>query len=62
MPTIEYKCLHCGHAFNRTILKGDEPGGEVCPQCHHGKVQPSTQSPRIFEGFASFSTFAKDTN
>jgi hypothetical protein len=39
-----------------------EPGGEACPKCNHGKVNPSTQSPRLFEGIASFSTLAKDTN
>lgn len=62
MPTIEYKCPHCGLAFNRTILKGEEPGSETCPQCRHGEVNPATQSPRLFEGIASFSTLAKDTN
>jgi putative FmdB family regulatory protein len=62
MPTIEYKCQHCGHAFNRTILKGDEPGSEPCPKCHHEKVKPSMQSPGLFEGIANFSTLGKDTN
>ena len=62
MPTVEYKCRHCGHAFSRTILKGDDPCSETCPKCHHGKVKPATQSPRLFEEIASFSTLAKDTN
>jgi putative FmdB family regulatory protein len=62
MPTIEYQCLNCGHVFNRTVLKGDAPGSAACPKCHRGKAKPSTQSPRLFEGIASFSTLAKDTN
>jgi putative FmdB family regulatory protein len=62
MPIIEYKCPHCGHSFNRMILKGDEPGSETCPECHRGKVKPPTQYPRLFEGIANFSTLAKDTN
>jgi putative FmdB family regulatory protein len=62
MPTIEYKCHHCGHAFKRTIMKGDETGSENCSECHRGKVKPSTQSPGLFEGIANFSTLAKDTN
>jgi putative FmdB family regulatory protein len=53
MPTIEYKCPLCGNAFNRTILKYDDPGSEVCPECHHGKVKPAMQSPGLFEGIAN---------
>ena len=61
MPTIEYKCQHCGHAFNRMTLEGDEPGRATCPKCQT-KVKPAMQSPRLFQGMASFSTLAKDTN
>ncbi|MEJ2158338.1 MAG: hypothetical protein P8X96_23675 [Desulfobacteraceae bacterium] len=62
MPTVEYKCPRCEHAFKRTILKGNVAGSAACPKCHHDKVKPATQSPRLFDGIASFSTLAKDTN
>ena len=37
MPTYEYKCLECGHRFERFQKMTDEPLDE-CPSCG-GKVK-----------------------
>lgn len=32
MPTYEYECLHCGHAFEQFQQMSDKPL-EKCPKC-----------------------------
>ena len=37
MPLYEYKCLGCGHQFERLILKTSPP--VACPACAGGSVE-----------------------
>lgn len=39
MPTYEYRCVQCGHQFERFQFINDEPLGKAdCPVCH-GEVK-----------------------
>ncbi len=56
MPTYEYKCRDCGHAFER--FQGiNEPALEVCPECE-GRVQRliSTGGGLVFKGPGFYAT------
>jgi putative FmdB family regulatory protein len=62
MPTIDYTCSHCGHSFQRVILKGEEDRPVTCPHCKARDAKPVKGAESLFDGIASFSTLAKDTS
>lgn len=33
MPIYEYRCIACGHVFERIRPMGDTGGGLECPEC-----------------------------
>ena len=56
MPTYEYKCRDCAHAFER--FQGiNEPAIEVCPECE-GRVQRliSSGGGLVFKGPGFYAT------
>jgi putative FmdB family regulatory protein len=62
MPNIEYHCRHCGHTFQQVVLRGEEKQPATCPRCKARDAQPAKSAESLFDGIASFSTLAKDTN
>jgi len=62
MPTVDYTCQHCGHAFERVVLRGEEAHPVVCPQCKAREAIPKRGYTGLFDGIASFSSLGKDTN
>jgi len=62
MPTIDYTCQHCGHGFERVVLRGEEPRPVVCPRCKAPDAQPKRGYTGLFNGIAPSSSLAKDTN
>jgi putative FmdB family regulatory protein len=62
MPTIDYTCPRCGHSFKRVALMDEEPPPAACPRCKASKVKPIRGSTGLFNGIASFSRLANDTN
>jgi hypothetical protein len=59
---IDYTCRNCRHTFSRLVLRGEEEGPAVCPQCRNPRVLPTRASAGLFDGIASFSSLSKDTN
>jgi putative FmdB family regulatory protein len=47
MPTYEYQCRACHHAFTdiKKIADRDLPCGEPCPQCRKRKVERGISAP-----------------
>ena len=62
MPSVEFNCSACGHAFNRVVFKGDDTQGTVCPRCGSDRVESSPAAESLFDGIASFSSLATDVN
>jgi len=62
MPSIEFKCRECGHAFSRVALRGEAARVIVCPQCRRKTAHPAKPPESLFNGISSFSTLSKDTN
>ncbi len=63
MPKIEFRCKTCGHSFERLVLRGDEQKTFPCPECgEKEKIKPAPGAESLFEGIASFSSLAGDTN
>jgi putative FmdB family regulatory protein len=56
MPTYEYECLDCGHAFERYQRISDDPL-EECPECG-GKVRRliSSGGGLVFKGPGFYAT------
>jgi putative FmdB family regulatory protein len=44
MPSYEYECRHCGHAFETTrrVEERDQP--QPCPQCESTRVERKLSS------------------
>ena len=61
MPTYEYKCTACGHAFERFQSMSAEPI-KRCPQCGKAKVKRliSTGAGLIFKGSGFYITDYRD--
>jgi putative FmdB family regulatory protein len=56
MPTYEYECPHCGHAFELFQKMSDEPL-KKCPKCKKGvKRLIGTGSGVIFKGSGFYAT------
>ena len=57
MPTYEYECKACGHAFEKSHSMTAEPI-KVCPKCHKKKVIRliSSGSGIIFKGAGFYAT------
>ncbi|HHW44843.1 zinc ribbon domain-containing protein [Desulfofundulus thermobenzoicus] len=47
MPIYEFRCLNCGHRFERLCSMGEKGEGQVCPACR------STGAQRVMSSFAS---------
>jgi putative FmdB family regulatory protein len=62
MPTIDYTCQCCGHAFKRVVLQGDPLKSVNCPRCGTPGVRPLRGPARLFDGIAPFSRLARDRN
>ena len=62
MPTIDYTCQDCGHRFSRVVLRGEEAGPQPCPECRTPDARPAKKATGLFDGIASFSSLASDTN
>lgn len=63
MPTYDYKCAHCGYAFEKflSISKRDEPLTEPCPSCNvGGQVEKMVASPLIVSESGDFITKTPD--
>lgn len=47
MPTYEYQCVKCNHAFEtiKRIADRDAPCGEPCPQCGKRRVERGISVP-----------------
>lgn len=60
MPTYEYKCLECGHVFEKFQKMSDEPINE-CPKCK-GKVKRllGAGAGPIFKGSGFYQTDYKN--
>lgn len=39
MPTYELRCLECGHAFDRFLMRLLKQSDKVCPECGSTRVQ-----------------------
>jgi len=59
---IDYTCGRCQHAFRRLVLRGEEEGLAVCPQCKDPHAIPTRAPTGLFDGIAPFSSLSKDTN
>ena len=61
MPTYEYKCTACGHAFERFQSMSAEPI-KRCPQCGKSKVKRliGTGAGLIFKGSGFYITDYRD--
>jgi putative FmdB family regulatory protein len=61
MPTYEYKCTACGHAFERFQSMSAEPI-KRCPQCGKAKVKRliGTGAGLIFKGSGFYITDYRD--
>lgn len=33
MPIFEFRCLECGHVFERLFMRSDEEANLGCPEC-----------------------------
>jgi putative FmdB family regulatory protein len=56
MPTYDYECPHCGHAFEFSQKMTDEPL-KKCPKCKKGvKRLIGTGSGVIFKGKGFYAT------
>ncbi|MGD9017549.1 MAG: zinc ribbon domain-containing protein [Desulfobacterales bacterium] len=62
MPILDYRCRECGHSFERVVLGGEPIRSVVCPECHDPKARPEAVPRGFFDGIASFSALARDTN
>ena len=62
MPNVEYHCRQCGRTFQRVVLRGEENRPAACPHCKARDAKPAKVAESLFDGIASFSTLAKDTN
>jgi putative FmdB family regulatory protein len=34
MPIFEFRCLECGHVFEKLFMSSDEEVNLECPECH----------------------------
>ena len=62
MPSVDFLCKDCGHAFTRLVFKGDDTLGTVCPCCGSGSIKTQPISESLFDGIASGSSLSKDVN
>lgn len=62
MPSTEYICRQCNHAFRRVTLKDDEDAQQTCPRCKARNVKPSMKATSLFKGIGNNSALAGDTN
>jgi putative FmdB family regulatory protein len=55
MPTYQYKCLACGHQFEKTMLlsEHEHPPAIACPKCHSTNVR---QVPASFQAITGTKT------
>lgn len=49
MPLYEYRCIKCGHHFEK-IQHFDSPAETVCPKCHGELERPLTAPAFQFKG------------
>jgi putative FmdB family regulatory protein len=63
MPTYEYKCSACGHAFEQ-FQSMTAPPVKRCPQCGKAKVKRllGTGAGVIFKGSGFYTTDYRDAN
>jgi hypothetical protein len=62
MPSVDFLCKDCGHAFTRLVFKGDDTLGTVCPCCESGSIKTQPKSESLFDATASLSSLSKDVN
>ena len=62
MPSVDFLCKDCGHAFTRLVFKGDDTSGTVCPRCGGGRIKTQPKSESLFAGITSFGSLSKDVN
>ena len=62
MPTIDYLCQNCDHAFRALSFRGDETGDAVCPVCGSHGIKPEPKPEGVFDGISNFSSLAGDSN
>jgi putative FmdB family regulatory protein len=62
MPSIDFLCKDCDHAFNRLVFRGDDTSDTVCPCCGSGSIKTQPISEGLFDGIASTSSLSKDVN
>ncbi len=39
MPIFEFRCLECGHLFEKLFIKSDDKVDLTCPQCQCASVE-----------------------
>src|SRR3954469_23916136 len=63
MPTYEYKCTACGHAFEQ-FQSMSAPPVKKCPQCGKSKVKRllGTGAGIIFKGSGFYTTDYRDSS
>jgi len=62
MPSVEYQCRECEHAFTRVVLRGEEKRLAVCPHCGRKTARPARMEKGLFNGISNFSSLSQDTN
>jgi putative FmdB family regulatory protein len=62
MPSVEYKCRHCGYLYKKIFFIGDKEEKPLCPKCKSDDVIKSPAASSLFKGISSLSSMAKDTN
>ena len=38
MPIFEFRCLECGHVFEKLFMSSDDEVILECPECHAGSL------------------------
>jgi putative FmdB family regulatory protein len=62
MPSVDFLCKDCGHAFTRLAFKGDDTSGTNCPCCGSSRIKTQPKSESLFDGIISSSSLSKDVN
>jgi hypothetical protein len=62
MPSEDFLCKDCGHAFTRLVFKGDDTSGTVCPCCGGGRIKTQPKSESLFDRKMPISSLLKDVN
>jgi putative FmdB family regulatory protein len=58
MPNYKFKCLACGHEFQKLLSPGH--GKQKCLECGHHKTQKKLEAPGVqFKGEGFFLTDSK---